>query len=127
MKMTLWFIDARCFIASLNTVLVQNSTDSLQQKQLRAGQSLRRLGLVEDVLYAYMVRSICPDVGKKNCLVRLILQVVLGDTLVLWRVYAFWHLGRDIIVLTIPAAVYFGSIGTPSPFYCQRRAFEFFV
>ena len=55
-KLTLWFIDARNMLASLNTVLVQHSSDTLAEKRLRANESSTELGVVEDVLYAFMVR-----------------------------------------------------------------------
>ncbi|KAI0705167.1 hypothetical protein BC835DRAFT_1410044 [Cytidiella melzeri] len=88
-KLTLWFIDARNIIYALDVLFVQDSSDTLVEKQLRANQSVLKLDLVEDVLYAYMV--------------------VLGDAIVLWRVYAFWHTGHELFVLAIPAAVYLGS------------------
>lgn len=49
--------------------------------------------------------------------------MVLGDAIVLWRVYAFWHNGRHIFVLIIPALVYLGSIVTAALVtYCAAQS-----
>ncbi|KAI0093480.1 hypothetical protein BDY19DRAFT_428691 [Irpex rosettiformis] len=89
-KLTLWTIDARNVISDLNILLVQNNDHSLAQRQLYAKESSTKLAVVEDVLYAF--------------------QVVLGDTIVLWRVYAFWHTGIEVWVMLIPGAAYLASL-----------------
>ncbi|KAI0812254.1 hypothetical protein BC629DRAFT_927450 [Irpex lacteus] len=89
-KLTLWTIDARNVISDLNIYLVQSNDFSLAERKLRASQTSTKLSVVEDVLYAF--------------------QVVLGDTIVLWRVYAFWHTGVELWVMILPTAAYLASI-----------------
>ncbi|KAI0344507.1 hypothetical protein BDW22DRAFT_1427205 [Trametopsis cervina] len=89
-KLTLWFIDARQIIASIELTLIDSSSPDLAVRRARANNDLRRLSIAEDVLYAYMT--------------------VLGDAIVLWRVYAFWHEGLELLALIVPCAVYLASV-----------------
>jgi hypothetical protein len=58
LDMCLWIIDVRNVVTELDITLISNSTESLDTKNSRSGQSQLRLALVEDVLYAYMVFNI---------------------------------------------------------------------
>ena len=40
-------------------------------------------------------------------------QSNIGDGIIVWRVYAFWSIGREKLVLLIPIACLLGSIGSP--------------
>lgn len=115
-KLTLWFIDARQIIASIELNLIDSSSPDLAVRRARANNDLRRLSIAEDVLYAYMVR-LFPFPNPTLSLIDLNLivlaslaQTVLGDAIVLWRVYAFWHEGLELLALIVPCAVYLASV-----------------
>jgi hypothetical protein len=63
MRLTLWIIDIYNVVNVLNVTLLSSySSDSLAERYARTSQTQLRLGLVEDVLYAYMVCIFFPAV-----------------------------------------------------------------
>lgn len=59
----LWIIDLHNIVEELNTTLVSDFPDSLEQRYALSGDKSLRLEIVEDVLFSYMVRR-----GKLLCL-----------------------------------------------------------
>lgn len=61
MRLTLWIIDIHNVVTELDiTLLSSRSPESLDERYARMSKMQLRLGLVEDVLYAYMVRLSFP-------------------------------------------------------------------
>ncbi len=59
MDITLWVIDVRNVVAELNTTLVDtHRTDTLDERYNKSNNSVLKLSLAVDVLYAFMVRHL---------------------------------------------------------------------
>jgi hypothetical protein len=41
----------------------------------------------------------------------LVVQTIIGDSIIIWRVYAFWSNGRERLVVFVPCAFLLGSFG----------------
>ncbi|KAI0750608.1 hypothetical protein BC629DRAFT_1739468 [Irpex lacteus] len=91
MDITLWVIDVRNVVAELDTTLVDtHRTDTLDERYNKSNNSVLKLSLAVDVLYAFMT--------------------ILGDAIVLWRVRAFWCQGQEYFFMLIPCATWFVSL-----------------
>ncbi|KAI0346161.1 hypothetical protein BDW22DRAFT_723975 [Trametopsis cervina] len=86
----LWVIDVHNVVVEMDMTLISNSTDSLEDRYAASGDTTLRLALVEAVIYSYMT--------------------LLGDLVVLWRVWIFWRDGREILIMLLPLAVYLASM-----------------
>lgn len=58
MDITLWVIDVRNVVAELNTTLVDTYPDTLDERYNNSADSVLKLSLAVDVLYAFMVRHL---------------------------------------------------------------------
>ncbi|KAJ3002964.1 hypothetical protein NUW54_g5561 [Trametes sanguinea] len=102
LALSLWMIDIHNVVLEVQATLLSDSRAPISDVYDLAIRQVLRLASVEDVLYAYMT--------------------VLGDILILWRLYAFWSRGRGRIVLIIPLAFLLGSILTAIMLsYCAAR------
>ncbi|KAI9060793.1 hypothetical protein FKP32DRAFT_1016645 [Trametes sanguinea] len=102
LALSLWMIDIHNVILEVQMTLLSNSAAPMSDIYASAIRQVLRLAAVEDVLYAYMT--------------------ILGDILIIWRVYAFWSRGRGRVVLIVPLAFLLGSISTALTLsYCAAR------
>ncbi|KAI0345928.1 hypothetical protein BDW22DRAFT_928458 [Trametopsis cervina] len=91
MDVALWIMDVRSVMVEVDLALIRTSDGrTLEERYDAANEAILRIHLIEDVLYAYMT--------------------ILGDAIVLSRVFAFWSQGTERLVLLIPCALYLGSI-----------------
>ncbi|KAI0344504.1 hypothetical protein BDW22DRAFT_1427203 [Trametopsis cervina] len=92
MDLSLWIIDVHNVVVEVDNSFVRALTPggTLADRHAQAGKTQLRLGLVEDVVYAYMV--------------------LLGDAIMFWRVYAFWRDGRERVVLILPCLVFTATL-----------------
>ncbi|KAG6825241.1 hypothetical protein H0H92_004304 [Tricholoma furcatifolium] len=88
----LFAFDVMNFVTVIATTFIHNPTVSLAQRYANAEARTFHFATVTDALYAYMT--------------------TLGDTIIIWRVYAFWGHGRQRWVLFILWALLFGSVVT---------------
>ncbi|KAI0324669.1 hypothetical protein GY45DRAFT_1375361 [Cubamyces sp. BRFM 1775] len=102
LALALWIIDIHNLVTIIQMTLLSTSTAPLSDVYSRAVRKTLRLASVEDVVYSYMT--------------------ILGDTIIIWRVYAFWSRGKEKLVLIVPIAFLFGSISTSMMLsYCAAR------
>ncbi|KAI0764632.1 hypothetical protein C8Q74DRAFT_987175 [Fomes fomentarius] len=102
LALSLWMIDIHNVIAEVQMTLLSTSKDPLEERYVAAMSDILRLASVEDILYAYMT--------------------VIGDGIIIWRVYAFWSTGWEKFVLLIPITFLLGSISTSMMLtYCAAR------
>ncbi|KAI0656068.1 hypothetical protein C8Q70DRAFT_389906 [Cubamyces menziesii] len=102
LALALWMIDIHNLVTVIQMTLLSTSAAPLSDVYNSAVRKTLRLASVEDVVYSYMT--------------------ILGDTIIIWRVYAFWSHGREKLVLIIPIAFLFGSISTSTMLgYCAAR------
>lgn len=108
MDIVLWIIDVRNVVAELNTTLVDTHPDTLDERYTKSTDSVLKLSQVVDAIYAFMV---CQRYACSYCrLLNNILQTILGDAIVLWRVYAFWSTGRERWFMLIPCTTWLVSV-----------------
>lgn len=88
--LSLWMIDIHNIITEMSIMLHLSSANTLSELYSVATSKILRLSSIEDVLYAYMT--------------------IIGDGIIIWRVYAFWPSVRERLVLVIPLAFLGGSI-----------------
>ncbi|KAI0754316.1 hypothetical protein C8Q80DRAFT_361161 [Daedaleopsis nitida] len=105
LALSLWMIDIHNIVAEVQMTLLQEpiaESESLSDVYFSAVKAVLRLASVEDVLYSYMT--------------------IVGDGIIIWRVYAFWSNGHEKLVLFIPIAFLLGSIATSMMLtYCAAR------
>ncbi|KAH9895616.1 hypothetical protein C8Q73DRAFT_444097 [Cubamyces lactineus] len=102
LALALWMIDIHNVVTEIQITLLDTSTAPLSDVYFSAVQKVLRLASVEDVVYSYLT--------------------ILGDTIIIWRVYAFWSRGKEKLVLIIPIAFLLGSIATSMMLsYCAAR------
>lgn len=102
LAIALWIIDVHNLVTEVKMTLLSTSGDALSDDYAAAVSSILRLASVEDTLYSYMT--------------------IIGDGIIIWRVYAFWCNGRDRYALLIPLAFLLGSITTSVMLtYCGAR------
>ncbi|KAI0656060.1 hypothetical protein C8Q70DRAFT_922311 [Cubamyces menziesii] len=102
LALALWMIDIHNVVTEIQITLLDTSTAPLSDVYFSAVQKILRLASVEDVVYSYLT--------------------ILGDTIIIWRVYAFWSRGKERLVLIIPIAFLLGSISTSMMLsYCAAR------
>ncbi|KAI0688121.1 hypothetical protein BC835DRAFT_1308905 [Cytidiella melzeri] len=102
MDVVLWIIDVRNIVVEIDFTLIRGlplsssgASGSLDERHANAENEILKLSIVEDVLYSFMT--------------------VLGDFIIVSRVFAFWTDGmRERLVLVLPCMIYVGSIGTLS-------------
>ncbi|OSC99615.1 hypothetical protein PYCCODRAFT_1470113 [Trametes coccinea BRFM310] len=100
--LSLWMIDIHTVVLEVQATLLSDSAAPISDIYASAIRQILQLASVEDVLYAYMT--------------------VLGDILIIWRVYAFWSRGPGRVVLIVPFAFLLGSISTAMMLsYCAAR------
>ncbi|KAI0750611.1 hypothetical protein BC629DRAFT_1556613 [Irpex lacteus] len=104
MDIFLWVVDVRNVVAELNTTLIDTHPGTLDERYRKSTNSILKLSLVDDAVYSFMT--------------------ILGDTIVLRRVYAFWSHGRrERIFMLIPCATWIGSVNlTVLLGYCAARS-----
>ncbi|GJF00164.1 hypothetical protein PsYK624_164430 [Phanerochaete sordida] len=102
LDVALWIIDVRNLITEVRMTLLSTPTDTLSDNYDAALSNMLRLVSVEDIVYAYMT--------------------IVGDGVIIWRVYAFWSNGRERLVLFVPLAFLLGSFTTAFMItYCGSR------
>ncbi|KAH9895608.1 hypothetical protein C8Q73DRAFT_644628 [Cubamyces lactineus] len=102
LALVLWMIDIHNLVTVIKMTLLSTSMAPLSDVYDGAVRKTLRLASVEDVVYSYMT--------------------ILGDTIIIWRVYAFWSRGKEKLVLIVPIAFWFGSISTSMMLsYCAAR------
>ena len=101
---SLCIIDVNNLIREVTFTLTSDSPVTLAERYSKLILPWR----VESALFAYMVRSnmTCRRVG----LMRLH-QTNLGDVIILWRTFAFWHEPHERWVRLIPVVLLAGSFG----------------
>ncbi|KAI0713421.1 hypothetical protein C8Q76DRAFT_731352 [Earliella scabrosa] len=102
--LVLWIIDIHNVVVEIRMMLIRasTSTDSLGDVYSTTVFKVLSLTSLENVLYAYMSN--------------------IGDGIIVWRVYAFWSIGREKLVLLIPIACLLGSIASSMVItYCAAR------
>ncbi|KAI0681973.1 hypothetical protein BC835DRAFT_1300986, partial [Cytidiella melzeri] len=83
MDLVLWIIDVRNIVVELDLTLIRGGSMSLDDRYASSSSEVLRLSIVEDVLYSYMV--------------------VLGDFIIVSRVFAFWWDGlRERLMIAVP-------------------------
>ncbi|KAI0643444.1 hypothetical protein C8Q79DRAFT_1012723 [Trametes meyenii] len=92
MVLALWIIDIHNVIAEVQLTLLSNSTDSPAAIYAAAKHKLTHLAYAEDILYAFLTN--------------------VGDSIIIWRVYAFWSTSQGKWVLILPLACLLGSLTT---------------
>lgn len=45
-------------------------------------------------------------------------ETIVGDGVIIWRVYAFWSNGRERLILFVPIAFLLGSFSELLPYSC---------
>lgn len=55
MDITLWVMDVRNVVAELNTTLIDTHPDTLDERYTKSTDSVLKLSLAVDALYAFMV------------------------------------------------------------------------
>lgn len=102
MAVVLWVLDVVNFIAEATETLINDLDTPINVKLANAKSAIFGRLVVTDLLYAYM------------CL--------LGDSVIIWRVYAFWGQGAQRWVLILPWAMLGGStISSVLLTYCAAR------
>lgn len=106
LAMTLWIIDVHNVLTEVRLTLLPKSDDPLGARYSSAQSSIVRLAAVEDVLYNYMVHP--SYLAFRRHLIYL--QTIIGDCIIIWRVFAFWPSQRERFVLGIPLLFLTGSL-----------------
>ncbi|RDX48515.1 hypothetical protein OH76DRAFT_1483874 [Lentinus brumalis] len=102
LALSLWMIDIHNVVIEIQLTLLSTTADSLDDAYGVAVSQVLRLASVEDVLYAYMT--------------------LVGDSIIIWRVYAFWSQGAERLILIVPIAFLLGSIASSMMLsYCASR------
>ncbi|KAI0691360.1 hypothetical protein C8T65DRAFT_745483 [Cerioporus squamosus] len=92
LALALWMIDIHMVVSEVQMTLLSDSTDSLASLYAAAKSHNLRFAAVENILYAYMT--------------------VIGDGVIIWRVYAFWSYGKEKLFVLLPIVSLVGSITT---------------
>ncbi|KAE9401127.1 hypothetical protein BT96DRAFT_856720 [Gymnopus androsaceus JB14] len=92
LALILWIIDLVNFVAEARITLIDNSNDDFDTKYSIATSFIFRRAAIQAMLYSYMS--------------------IIGDAVIVWRVYAFWSTERERVVLLIPGALLLASIIT---------------
>ncbi|KAI0643438.1 hypothetical protein C8Q79DRAFT_1012718 [Trametes meyenii] len=92
MAFTLWIIDIHNVVLEVQTILLRNPTESLEDRYTRAVDELRPMAYAIDILYAFLTN--------------------VGDSVIVWRVYVFWSMSRMKAIVLLPLACLLGSITT---------------
>ncbi|KAI0323939.1 hypothetical protein GY45DRAFT_498714 [Cubamyces sp. BRFM 1775] len=102
LDLALWMIDIRNVVIAIQMTLLSTSAAPLSDIWFVAEKEILRLASVEDVVYSYLT--------------------ILGDTIIIWRVYAFWSRGQERLALIIPVAFLLGSLSTSKMLsYCAAQ------
>ncbi|KAI0754317.1 hypothetical protein C8Q80DRAFT_361207 [Daedaleopsis nitida] len=105
LALALWIIDIHNVVAEVQMTLLKEpigQPESLSDVYSAAVTAVLRLASVEDILYSYMT--------------------IIGDGIIIWRVYAFWSNGQEKLALLIPLAFLLGSIAVSMMLtYCSAR------
>ncbi len=112
LALSLWLIDIHNVIAEVQMTLLSTSKDPLEDRYVAAVSEILRLASVEDILYAYMVSSSLRWILMESSSLPAVCQTIIGDGIIIWRVYAFWSTGWEKFVLLIPITFLLGSICT---------------
>ncbi|RPD52998.1 hypothetical protein L226DRAFT_617659 [Lentinus tigrinus ALCF2SS1-7] len=92
LALALWMLDIHMVVSEVQMTFLSDSTDPLASLYSTAQSHNIRFAAVEDILYAYMT--------------------VIGDGVIIWRVYAFWSYGKERIVVLLPIVMLLGSTAT---------------
>ncbi|KAL0568481.1 hypothetical protein V5O48_013500 [Marasmius crinis-equi] len=87
--LTLWILDLVNLVTETRIALIDNPELDMKTKYDLAKQAVIRRAAVIDALYSYMT--------------------ILGDIVIIWRVYAFWALGNWRLALVAPVVLLLGS------------------
>ncbi|KAG6826802.1 hypothetical protein H0H92_014361 [Tricholoma furcatifolium] len=90
MALVMWSFDLTNFVREVQTTLIDNPEGSMADKYAIATHLTFSLVAPEDLLYAYMT--------------------ILGDGIVVWRVYALWRGTTRAWVAIFPVALLLGSL-----------------
>ncbi|GLB43408.1 hypothetical protein LshimejAT787_1303090 [Lyophyllum shimeji] len=102
LAVSLFIIDIINYVAEVTTSFIHHPDVPIAQSFASARDSIFRLAAVIDALYAYMT--------------------ILGDAVIVWRVYAFWGQGKRRWVLIIPWTILLGSLVTSALLtYCVAK------
>ncbi|KAE9410414.1 hypothetical protein BT96DRAFT_1011960 [Gymnopus androsaceus JB14] len=89
---SLWIIGLVELLAEARKTLIDSPDQSLQVKNASTSEFTSKGAEVIDVLYAYLT--------------------LLGDLVIVWRVRAFWVLGRWKLAMILPVALLLGTLTT---------------
>lgn len=90
LAVSLFIIDVINYVSEVTTSFIHHPDVPLSQSFASARDSIFSLAAVIDALYAYMT--------------------ILGDAVIIWRVYVFWGQGKRRWVLVIPWTMLLGSL-----------------
>ncbi|KAG6916818.1 hypothetical protein DXG01_005200 [Tephrocybe rancida] len=110
MALVMWGFDVTNFVREVQTTLIRDPDLPMSAKYASAVQMTFSLVAPLDLLYAYMS--------------------ILGDGIVVWRVYALWRHTKQAWVVLMPLALLFGSLvigNIPGVESNPRLSFAFFV
>lgn len=113
LALSLWIIDLHMVIVEVQNTLLSASIGPLEDLYPLALSKVQAMAAVEDVLYAYMVSPPIYMIAESYPTNLSILQTIIGDSIIIWRVHAFWSRGslRQRLVILLPIALLLGSIG----------------
>ena len=113
MDTSICIIDVNNAIREITLTLTSTSSLSLED---RYALTYNLPYAVENALYAFMVGTPTPpsipiDVSWPVSRA----QSNIGDVIIIWRTYAFWHRPHERWLILIPCAFLLGSVGTLLP------------
>jgi hypothetical protein len=120
MAIVLWTLDLANFIMEAKITLIENSDDPIDAKLHKALAFVFHLEGVQNLLYAYMVSALL--MFDSPVCELLSVQTLLGDAIIIHRVWKLQAFSGRAWALLVPCAILFGSLGTPPDFLrgCSR-------
>ena len=107
-----WSIDIHNAITEVRIPLLSYPADAWVDRYSAARNDILRWVSIEDVLYSYMVSWAPAEWSCVWC--STYPQTILGDSIIIWRVYVFWSDGNQRLVVLIPCSFLVGSVCEPS-------------
>ncbi|RPD52997.1 hypothetical protein L227DRAFT_423210 [Lentinus tigrinus ALCF2SS1-6] len=104
LALALWIIDMHMIIVEVQSTVLSDTPGPLDDAYSAALSKVLAMAAIEDVLYAYMT--------------------IVGDGIIIWRVYAFWSGGslRQKLVILFPITLLLGSTASSAMLtYCAAR------
>ncbi|KAI0666687.1 hypothetical protein C8Q78DRAFT_445003 [Trametes maxima] len=102
MVLSLWMIDIHDLILELQLTLLSNSNDTPAAIYSAAKVQLRHMAYAEDIIYAFLTN--------------------VGDSIIIWRVWAFWSTSQVKYIMVFPLSCLLGSLTTSILVtYCATR------